>query len=262
MKYMVSADFGQTTDYTAVAVTRRRLEPVGEKYNATGFRWRGDVYSGRNEYYPEVRQKVEQHYDLIRLDRVQLRTPYTTIAKGIVTLLRELCHLHRREDNLRPAQPIDVGLAIDEGGVGKAVKDILVDAIEDGISPGEPHIIFLPVTVHGGANTTHSGGYYHIPKRDLVHAGIVAYQNGTLKVGKLMHRSVLEEELTNYRLKQNLATGHAGFEPLREGQHDDLLFAVCLGVWAWERAIEKVEHISYPGEWLADAPINVVGGRP
>jgi len=46
------------------------------------------------------------------------------------------------------------------------------------------------------------------------------------------YRGVLEEQLKNYRLKQNLATGHAGFEPLREGQHDDLLFATCLGVWA------------------------------
>src|SRR5215211_3375573 len=42
-------------------------------------------------------------------------------------------------------------------------------------------------------------------------------------------RGVLEEELKNYRLKQNLATGCAGFEPLREGHHDDLLFATCLG---------------------------------
>jgi len=94
-----------------------------------------------------------------------------------------------------------------------------------------------------------------------VHAGIVAYQNGTLHVGKLRHRGVLEEELKNYRLKQNLSTGHAAFEPLREGQHDDLLFAVCLGVWAWERAIEKVEYLSYPGEWVADVPINVIGER-
>ncbi len=38
MRYMVSADFGQTTDYTAVAVTRRRLESVGEKYTHEGYR--------------------------------------------------------------------------------------------------------------------------------------------------------------------------------------------------------------------------------
>jgi hypothetical protein len=33
-----------------------------------------------------------------------------------------------------------------------------------------------------------------------------------------------------------IATGNVTFEPLREGQHDDLLFAVCLGCWAWEGA--------------------------
>ena len=251
MKYMVSADFGQTTDYTAVAVTRRRLEPTSAKYNHEDTRYEGDLHHGGIVPFRETRQDVEQHYDLIRLDRVQLRTSYTQIARGIVKLIRELNALHRKEDALRPAQPVDVGLAIDEGGVGKAVKDILVDALEDGIPDrdGEPHVIFLPVTVHGGANTTISDGYWHIPKRDLVHAGIVAFQNGTLHVGKLRHRGVLEEELQNYRLKQNIATGYAGFEPLREGQHDDLLFATCLGVGAWERAIEKEEYIAFPGEW-------------
>jgi hypothetical protein len=54
--------------------------------------------------------------------------------------------------------------------------------------------------------------------------------------------------------------GYAGFEPLREGQHDDLLFATCLGVWAWERAIEKVEYLSYPGEWVPEGvPANFAG---
>jgi hypothetical protein len=261
MRYMVSADFGQTTDYTAVAVTRRRLEPTSEKYNATDWRMKGDIHHLERVEYREVRQDAEQHYDLIRLDRLQLRTPYTKIARGIVKLIQELNALHRKEDGLRPAQPVDVGLAIDEGGVGKAVKDILIDALEAGIGegPGEPHVIFLPVTVHGGANTTASGGYWHIPKRDLVHAGIVAFQNRRLHVAKLRYRGVLEEELKNYRLKQNLATGYAGFEPLREGQHDDLLFATCLGVWAWENAIEKQGHISYPGEYIAEVPINIVG---
>lgn len=263
MKYMVSADFGQTTDYTAVAVTKRRLEPSGEKYNFQGSAWEGDLYHGRNVPFRVVRQDVEQHYDLIRLDRVQLHTPYTTIAKGIVKLLQELNHLHRKEDDLtgRVRQRVPVGLAIDEGGVGKAVKDILREAILQNIpdGDGQPSVVFLPVTVHGGANTSHSGGYWHIPKRDLVHAGIVAYQNQTLKVGKLRHRGVLEKELQNYRLKQNISTSHVAFEPLREGEHDDLLFAVCLGVWAWERAISRVEYKSFPGEWIADAPVMVVG---
>jgi hypothetical protein len=157
---------------------------------------------------------------------------------------------------------VDVGLAIDEAVVGKAAMDILIDALEDGSrrSPGEPHVISLPATVHGGVNTTASGGYWHVPKRDLVHAGIVAFQNRRLHVAKLRYRGVLEEELKNDHLKQNLATGYAGFEPLREGQNDDLMFATCLGVWAWENAIEKQTYISYRGEWELEAvPANAVG---
>src|SRR5215218_8294971 len=131
MKYMVSADFGQATDYTAVAVTKRRLVPTSGKYNATDWRMEGDIYNPERVEYREARQDVEQHYDLIRLDRVQLRTSYTQIAKGIVKLVQELNAVQRKEDALRPRQPVDVGLAIDEGGVGKAVKDILVDTLKD-----------------------------------------------------------------------------------------------------------------------------------
>ena len=37
------------------------------------------------------------------------------------------------------------------------------------------------------------------------------------------------------------------------------MFATCLGVWAWERAIEKQDYIAYPGEWeLEGVPVNVV----
>jgi hypothetical protein len=51
-------------------------------------------------------------------------------------------------------------------------------------------------------------------------------------------------------------------EGLREVQHDDLLFATCLGVWAWEHAIQKRDHIAFPGEWeLEGVPMNVVGRR-
>jgi hypothetical protein len=85
------------------------------------------------------------------------------------------------------------------GGVGKAADDLLIDALEAGIGdgPGEPHVIFPPVTGHGGANTSKSGSYWHIPKRDLVHAGIAAFQNRRLHVAKLRYRGVLEEELKN-----------------------------------------------------------------
>jgi hypothetical protein len=260
LKYMVSADFGQTFDYSTVAVIERRLEKVGEPYQFVG----GEHLPRHRRIY-EMRQDVEQRYDLIRLDRVPLRTPYTKIAKGIVTLIKELYRKQLEENPdasgqvvehpRDPGKPIVVGLAIDEGGVGKAVRDILVKEMLESVPKDEPRIAFLPVTVHGGSNTTRSGGFYHVPKKDLISAGFVAYQtyqNHKLRVGKLKWRSVLEEELTNYRLKQNINTNHVSFEPLREGQHDDLLFAVCLGCWAWENAIKKIKHLSTPNAIMTD----------
>jgi hypothetical protein len=148
----------------------------------------------------------------------------------------------------RGASDVRVGLAIDEGGVGKAVRDILIQEMNEGLENGPKMVRFLPVTVHGGSNTSVSGGFYHVPKRDLVSAGLVCFQNRRLRIEKLQWRDLLEKELTNYRLKQNLATGHAAFEPLRNGEHDDLVFAVCLACWAWERALPKKEHIVHDNQ--------------
>ena len=242
IRYMISADFGQTHDYTAVGVTERVLEPVGEPYHHSYVRG-GE--NGPQRRILEVRQKVEQHYNLIRLERVPLRTPYTNIAGGLVKLLEELYRQHTSsKDYLN--RKVAVGLAIDEGGVGKAVKDIIRKEINEGLERGKSYVHLLPVTVHGGANTTTGDGWVHVPKRDLISAGLVAFQNGRLKVGRLRWRKTLEEELTNYRLKQNISTGHTAFEPLREGQHDDLLFTVCLGCWAWEQGTRRQEYITLP----------------
>jgi hypothetical protein len=244
---MISADFGQTFDFTAVAVVERRLVPVGEPYQDYYYE-QGGSRNGRRVY--EMRQNVEQHYDLIRLDRVPLRTPYTKVAKGLVKLLKEFHRAHVEAEGYA-GQPVTVGLAVDEGGVGKAVRDILVKEIEEGVEIGRPRVHFLPTTVHGGTATTTGQGWIHTPKKDLISAGLVAYQNGRLRVGNLRHRDTLEHELANYRLRQNIATGHAAFEPLRSGQHDDLLFCVCLGVWAWEQATPKKKHIAFANQILA-----------
>jgi hypothetical protein len=245
---MISADFGQTHDYTAVAVTERRLVPVGEPYNASVRRYSsyaGPYGSDSSRLRLEPRQKVEQHYDLIRLERVPLRTPYTKVAKGLVKLLKEFHREHARSEDHHNGR-VTVGLAIDEGGVGKAVRDILLQEIEESIEYNAPNVHFLPVTVHGGANTTRGGGWFHVPKRDLINAGLVTFQNGRLRIGRLRWRDTLEEELRNYRLKQSVATGHTAFEPLREGQHDDLLFSVCLGCWAWEHGTKREEYVVQP----------------
>ena len=161
LKYMVSADFGQMNDHTAVAVTQRRLVPAGERYRHLE-RWR-DWYYGPEKRRFEERQKVEQAYDLIRLDRVPLRTSYSKIAAGLINLLKQLYKQTLELPSQSYEVPYDdpdrvtVGLAIDEGGVGKAIRDMLIKEADERLEYGKPHVHFLPVTVHGLLSRPYSG---------------------------------------------------------------------------------------------------------
>ena len=75
-----------------------------------------------------------------------------------------------------------------------------------------------------------------MPKRNLVSALQVAFSTGRLKIAKgLDLAKVLKEELLNFRMKINLATGHDSYEAWREGEHDDLVLAAALAVWAADR---------------------------
>jgi hypothetical protein len=51
--------------------------------------------------------------------------------------------------------------------------------------------------------------------------------------GDVADKDVLVEELRNYSRKVNIATGNTVFEPWRETQHDDLLFATALSLWGF-----------------------------
>ena len=250
LRYVVAADLGQANDPTAVAVVERRLVPAGEKRQHT---WREAGVGFEPERLRfEVRQPVEQFYDVVRLDRVPLRTPYAKVAKGLVKLVEEFHAAHvEGADEDHAGGPVHVGLALDATGVGRAVLEMVYKEVRERIRRGEPHVLWRPVVATGGDTVTAGDGFYRVPKRDLVSAGIIAYQNGRVRVGKLRHRDVLEGELQNYRLKQNAVSGHDAYGPLREGQHDDLLFAACLGLWTFERGVRKQEYRRWAHAWLA-----------
>jgi hypothetical protein len=76
----------------------------------------------------------------------------------------------------------------------------------------------------------------NVPKRNLVSALQVAFSTGRLKIASGLDLApVLKEELRNFRMKINLATGHDSYEAWREGEHDDLVLAAALAVWAADR---------------------------
>jgi Terminase RNaseH-like domain len=223
-RYSVGVDLGQANDFTAIAVLERvvvppqtaMFSPVGER---PGNRLvEGDIV-----------------YDLRYLKRPPLGTSYDTIAKRVADLVCEL------EPQGAFGELGQVTLSVDGTGVGRAVADMLDVALKrrGASSKSVPRVDFRRISVTG-SNTTlkrpdRSNGFWSVPKRDLIFPAVAAFQQGRIRIAKgIKDRDALVNELKNYRRTTNIATGNMAFEPWRESDHDDLLFAVCLALWGWQ----------------------------
>ena len=137
-------DLGQSADYTALVV----LQSVKKRTGAGNFR-------------------TVMH--LRHLHRYQLRTPYTTIADGVVDVMRSGA---LNTDEYDPARHrvarAKAELLVDKTGVGRGVTDILK----------ERGLRFTGVVIHGGETTHRTEGSYHVPKKDLVAALEVPFDRG------------------------------------------------------------------------------------
>jgi hypothetical protein len=126
-------------------------------------------------------------------------------------------------------------VAADATGVGRPVMDLLRQA--------ELTCRVLPVVVTSGDRETQEGGYYRVPKRDLIVGLQVLLQQENLQIaGGLRHAEMLATEMAGMRVRTT-HTGHEQFRAWREGQHDDLVFAVALACWG----LKKVYPYCGPG---------------
>jgi hypothetical protein len=236
-EYWMGLDVGQAADPSAVAVLKRVLEPVGEPFETTKRVNNWGV--GGSSKVEVIRQTVRAVYHVVHLDRPPLRTPLPTIAEGVVDRLKRLAPTHPIY-----AQRHTVGLTVDATGVGRGVVDMIYREIRNLNPKEDPRVSLIPANITGGSQSRRDEyGWVNLPKKELVFTGGVApLQDGRLKWSRrIRERDTLEKELLNYRLNVNIATGHMAFEPWREGEHDDLLFAVCLAGWSWER--QRVMHM-------------------
>ena len=223
-RYSVGVDLGQANDFTAIAVLEKKVvppetalfAPVGE--SPSNRLVEGDVI-----------------YDLVYLKRPKLGTPYDTIAKRVADLVCEL------EPQGAFGELGQVTLSVDGTGVGRAVVDMLDAEFKrrGATSRAVPKVDFRRVSVTGSQGSlkrpTRTDGYWSVPKKDLVFPAVAAFQRGQIRIAKgIKDRDALVNELKNYRRTTNIATGNMAFEPWRESEHDDLLFAVCLALWGWQ----------------------------
>jgi hypothetical protein len=93
----------------------------------------------------------------------------------------------------------------------------------------------------------------HVPKKDLVACAQVLLQARRLRVAReLPLADVLVRELENFRVRITPAANEA-FGDWREGQHDDLVFALALAAWVGENSPEEYTGPVVFNDW-ASAP--------
>ena len=207
MAYFVGLDLGQDVDYTALAVI-------------------------------ETAANNELH--LRHLERYPLRTSYTTIAADMERLMADL---HAKAPPRKPypsghafrTKKPSVELLVDAGGVGRAVVDILRD---QGLK-------FVGVSIHGGERVTGTSRGVNVPKKDIVAAILVPFQNETLMVAEGLELwPALREELLGFGRKQNPKTSHVYYEHHRSSDHDDLVLAAALACWGIARRERKARRVA------------------
>jgi hypothetical protein len=195
--YFVGVDFGQSRDFTAIAVVER-AEEKGD-CDPVMFAWKKVV-------------SLQVRY----LERVPLGTLYPDVVKRVVEVARSRDLTGRCR------------MAVDGMGVGRSVVDLL--------RKGQPGCVVMAVNITSGLKQTEEGGYYGVPKRDLLVGLQVLLQRGLLRIAAgLEHGPDLVKEMEAVQVKI-LPSGHEQYGAWREGTHDDLVFAVALACWNAQNA--------------------------
>lgn len=224
-RYSVGVDLGQANDFTAIAVLKQEIVPPESALFAPVGEHPGNrLVEGRSVY------------DLVYLKRPKLGTPYDVIARRVADLICEL------EPQGAFGELGQVTLSVDGTGVGRGVVDMLDTEFKRRGAPSKsvPKVDFRRVSVTGSQTQLkkpqRSNGYWSVPKKDLVFPAVAAFQQKRVRIpAGIKDRDALVNELQNYRRTTNIATGTMSFEPWRESDHDDLLFATCLALWGWQQ---------------------------
>ncbi len=120
-------------------------------------------------------------------------------------------------------------LAVDATGVGRAVVDILRQALL-------PVSRLVAITITGGSAVTQTSlNAWNVAKKDLVAAVQAPLQQRRLKVARsIAEAEALQRELQMFKVKITAAANES-FEAWRERDHDDLVLAVAIALWLGER---------------------------
>ena len=161
----------------------------------------------------QVSEEEEDTYQVHHLKRLERGMSYVDQVERIRDVYDQL--------------PDSPKVIVDATGVGQAVVDMV-----DDLRPVE-------IWIHGGEKVTQKGSRYRVPKREL--AGVLQRVLSERRLNvhpELKRAKTLKEEMTNFKAEINPDTGHESYTAdWRDGEHDDLVLAVAMGLWYAERQV-------------------------
>jgi hypothetical protein len=149
-----------------------------------------------------------------------------THAAALRTMRRRKAEIEAH-DSRTGRRPQDFFLVVDATGIGGPIVEMILGGDLDFDE-------VRAVVITSGHQVVVHPGTVSVPKRDLVAAIGRTAEEGRLRIaGDLTLASVLAQELRNFRVKLTAAGGDA-YESVRQKDHDDLVLATALSVWAGE----------------------------
>ncbi len=213
----MGCDLGQAADHTALCILERirnknpEFDPEIAAFARENRRRGGIKYN--------VPAWLADDYHVRALHRFQLGILYPSIRKTLQKVV----------DSPEMAG-YRVALAIDGGGTGRS----MVDELRAGPPESRLHGVdqFVPVTITTGMSENRGKmGYTNVARNIIVGEAKKLLGWGRLKMSpELPHAAIFAEELRSFKPRQTHA-GAVVFEALRDGDHDDLIFAVSLALW-------------------------------
>jgi hypothetical protein len=200
-EHILGLDLGQSSDPSALTVTRKRT-PVHER----PFHGSSRLVRGPSKYA------------VVWIDRFDLGTPYPEVVKRVAAVQRA------------PETGNDPALVVDATGIGAPVVDRFK---EEGLRPVE--IVFT-----SGQDVSRDGRTYKVPKKDLATTVQTLLQNSQLAIAEgLEQAGLLVREMKHFRVKI-APSGHARFEHATEAESDDVLLSLACALWYADHRTDKL----------------------
>lgn len=183
--------------------------------------------------------RTRHYFDIVFIDKF-LRKPYPQLGRDLATIMgtTDLSN--------------NAVLLLDGGGVGEAVVDQLREAglapmpimATGGTEVKEVHEDFGKVFSAQGAgklNRLSITKEIHVPKEDLVAAGVGAVQQKRVRIAKgLRWAEEMEKQLNHFKGTKNPRTGHRTYEADETVVHDDLVSCFNIGCWWFTRSRKDI----------------------